>query len=107
MRGAVLFWAAFLLLAGSAASGFAASHSAPHSGLDSDRRHSYGPDGEGRRDPRLMTSMPNDAYGNPVVPMEEPEKKRHRMRPGAYGSAQDAPQALPKLPEHDAGWNFK
>ena len=83
--------------------------SAPHTGLEGGHRHAFGPDTEGRRDPRMSMSMPNDAYGNPIFP-EVPEKApRQRLRTGAYGVGARQPDAgrLPDAPGHDAGWNFK
>lgn len=103
--------AAFLLLALFAAPDGAVGRtpaSPPATGLEGGHRRSFGPDGEGRRDPRVMTAVPMDAYGNPVIPKEPEEERRGRPRPGAYGPrpAQTSPP-LPDAPETDAGWKFK
>ena len=110
VRLAALAGAALVLCALWAAPGVAAEvTSAPHTGLEGDQRHAFGPDAEGRRDPRMSMSMPNDAYGNPIFP-EAPEKApRQRLRTGAYGMGARQPDAgrLPDAPGHDAGWKFK
>lgn len=84
----------------------ASAHTAPHTGLEGGSRNSYGPDGEGKRDKRTMMSMPNDAYGNPIVPVEEEATPRVRPRPGGDVTPPQA-QALPPMPQRDAGWKFR
>lgn len=94
-------------LAASSGPGASPGLGAPSTGMEGGNRHSFGPDGEGKRDPRTTMSMPHDAYGNPIVSREEAEAPRSRPRPGAYGTRKTPEAALPALPETDAGWQFR
>ncbi len=78
-------------------------------GLEGGQKHSYGPDVEGRSRPGIVGTGMVDAYGNPVIPEEEDNQPRQRLRRGAYGGGNKTKpsSSLPDLPETDAGWKFK
>ncbi len=82
----------------------------PYTSGDSGPKHSYGPDHQGQSSKTPMTGNSGriDAYGNPVVPIEEDTTPRQRLRNGAYGGHRTEPNVrpLPDLPEQDAGWKF-
>ncbi len=87
------------------------AYTAPAAGtsLDGGQKHSFGPDVEGRTRPGIVGGGMVDAYGNPVVPGEEEDVQRQRLRKGAYGGSKNTQSSrpLPDLPETDAGWKFK
>ncbi len=86
-----------------------AATSAPHTGLEGNQRHSYGPDAESRQQKRIMAGQGMvDAYGNPVLGEDEEQAPRTRLRSGAYGGSRKPldERPLPDGPEVDAGWNF-
>lgn len=91
----------------------ASSSTAPHTGMEGGSRHTYGPEGEGRKDKRIPTGgSPVDAYGNAIMTEEEMEEApRQRPRPGAYGVRPTPPPSrpLPDLPTEakDSGWKFR
>lgn len=78
----------------------AASSSTPFTGLEGGTRHSYGPDGERRKDKRIPTGgSAVDAYGNPIMLDEEEQSvSRTRPRAGAYG-VRPAPPPTRPLPD--------
>ncbi len=85
------------------------AHAQPYSS-DTGPKHGYGPDHQGQSSKMPMTGSAGriDAYGNPIVPLEEEEAPSRRLRHGAYGGQREEPQVrpLPDGPEQDAGWNF-
>ncbi len=86
-----------------------AATNAPHTGLEGNQRHSYGPDAESRQQKKIMAGQGMvDAYGNPVLGEEEEQAPRSRLRSGAFGGSrrQLDERPLPDGPETDAGWNF-
>lgn len=94
------------------AAAWAASPStAPKTGLEGGSRHSFGPDGQGKRDERIpMGGSAVDAYGNPIFTGEEEEAApRTRPRPGAYGTRPAPPPSrpLPDLPSASDRSNWK
>ncbi len=101
----------FILVLGLTLSWPILSNAAPAAGtgLEGGQKHSYGPDVEGRSRPGIVGTGMVDAYGNPVIPEEEDNTPRQRLRKGAYGgSSNNQPsRPLPDLPETDAGWKFK
>ena len=94
--------------------GFASSeaHAAstvPNTGLEGGTSRSFGPDGQGAKDKRLMTGgSAVDAYGNPLMLEEEQSVQRTRPSPGAYGTrpAPAPSRPLPDLPEGPSSWKF-
>lgn len=90
---------------------FAASAStAPHTGLEGGQGRSYGPDIEKRSGNNIpQTSMPMDAYGNPITGEIEEQAPKQRPRAGAYGGygRQAAPsRPLPDVPGKPK-WGFE
>lgn len=94
--------------------GAASASSPPHSGLEGGMGRAYGPDSEGRRAGKNtpQTSVPFDAYGNPITgEVEDAPRRAERPRPGAYGGYGKTRGAKPArpLPEPEAKpqWTFK
>lgn len=93
------------------AAAFAASASeAPHTGLEGGHGRSFGPDVEKRSGNSLpQTSMPMDAYGNPITGEIQDAAPKQRPRAGAYGGygkQQQAPsRPLPDVPAAPK-WGF-
>lgn len=71
---------------------------------------SYGPDVEQRTGKNIpQTSMPMDAYGNPVTGEIPEQAPRQRPRSGAYGGyggeQKSTPRPLPDVPARPK-WGF-
>lgn len=88
----------------------ASASTAPHTGLEGGMGRSYGPDVEKRSGKNIpQTSMPMDAYGNPVTGEMEEQAPRQRPRAGAYGGYGKEPKSTPRpLPDVPAKpkWGF-
>ncbi|MEG2172644.1 MAG: hypothetical protein RRY29_05225 [Desulfovibrionaceae bacterium] len=89
----------------------ASASSAPQTGMETGHGRSYGPDVEKRSGSNVpQTSMPMDAYGNPISGEIVEQAPKQRPRAGAYGGYGKQPSApsrpLPDLPAKPK-WNFE
>lgn len=88
----------------------ASASTAPHTGLEGGMGRSFGPDVEQRTGKNIpQTSMPMDAYGNPVTGEIPEQAPRQRPRSGAYGGygkeQKSTPRPLPDVPAKPK-WGF-
>ncbi len=85
------------------------SNSTVRNTVNNPNYRSYGPDVGSQSQSVTGGKTIVDAYGKPVIPEDEQQNSRPRLRSGAYGGSgsEQNTSSLPDLPETDAGWKFK
>ncbi len=79
-----------------------ANANAPYSGVNQSGKHQYGPDGQGKPlSGSTKYASPLDAYGNPIVPLEEKPRKVPIERTLKMPKPT---RPLPDLPEEPLSW---